>query len=127
MDQIDEVSAELQSVKGESAIAIKLKEGFKENRIILTNHVSYKRILFYLLVLGRNLFKRMAYVVKDSPSSLTRIITTNGSKGNQNLWCKSRPNAFGIGAASLNNKGFFESSLICGFGYLKNLKVNIIF
>lgn len=41
MDQIDEVFAELQSLKGENAIAIKLKEGFKENRLILTNQVQF--------------------------------------------------------------------------------------
>lgn len=50
MDQIDEVSAELQSVKGESAIAIKLKDGFKENRIILTNQVNFTNI--FELILG---------------------------------------------------------------------------
>jgi len=37
MDQIDEVTAELQSIKGESAIIIKLKEGLKEARVILIN------------------------------------------------------------------------------------------
>uniref|UniRef100_A0A914E8L4 G protein-coupled receptor kinase n=1 Tax=Acrobeloides nanus TaxID=290746 RepID=A0A914E8L4_9BILA len=37
MDQIEEVSPELQSVKGEQAIVIKLKEGFKETRVILSN------------------------------------------------------------------------------------------
>ncbi|KAL7078637.1 hypothetical protein ACQ4LE_002080 [Meloidogyne hapla] len=37
MDQIDEVTSELQQIKGESAIVVKLKEGLKENRVILTN------------------------------------------------------------------------------------------
>lgn len=37
MDQIDEVNSELQQVKGESAIVVRLKEGLKENRVILTN------------------------------------------------------------------------------------------
>uniref|UniRef100_A0A915CVK6 G protein-coupled receptor kinase n=1 Tax=Ditylenchus dipsaci TaxID=166011 RepID=A0A915CVK6_9BILA len=37
MDQIDEVAAELQSIKGENAIIIKLKEGFKEAKVILIN------------------------------------------------------------------------------------------
>lgn len=37
MDQIEEVFAELLTVKTESAIGIKLKEGFKETRLILTN------------------------------------------------------------------------------------------
>uniref|UniRef100_A0A914ZG76 G protein-coupled receptor kinase n=1 Tax=Panagrolaimus superbus TaxID=310955 RepID=A0A914ZG76_9BILA len=37
MDQIEEVAAELQQVKGEQTIVIKLKEGFKETKVILTN------------------------------------------------------------------------------------------
>uniref|UniRef100_A0AC34F000 G protein-coupled receptor kinase n=1 Tax=Panagrolaimus sp. ES5 TaxID=591445 RepID=A0AC34F000_9BILA len=37
MDQIEEVAAELQQVKGEQTITIKLKEGFKETKVILTN------------------------------------------------------------------------------------------
>ncbi|KAI6171325.1 G protein-coupled receptor kinase [Aphelenchoides bicaudatus] len=37
MDQIEEVSPDLQSVKGENAIIVRLKEGFKETKIILTN------------------------------------------------------------------------------------------
>uniref|UniRef100_A0A1I7SR88 G protein-coupled receptor kinase n=1 Tax=Bursaphelenchus xylophilus TaxID=6326 RepID=A0A1I7SR88_BURXY len=37
MDQIEEVSADLQQVKGENAIVIRLRDGFKENKIILTN------------------------------------------------------------------------------------------
>lgn len=49
MDQIEEVFAELLTVKTESAIGIKLKEGFKETRLILTNQVNFieKNILFY--------------------------------------------------------------------------------
>ena len=39
MDQIEEVQAELQQVKGEQTIVIKLKEGFKETKVILTNQV----------------------------------------------------------------------------------------
>ena len=39
MDQIEEVQAELQPVKGEQTIVIKLKEGFKETKVILTNQV----------------------------------------------------------------------------------------
>lgn len=39
MDQIEEVSAELQQVKGETAIVVKLKEGLKETKVILTNQV----------------------------------------------------------------------------------------
>ncbi|KAE9553206.1 hypothetical protein FO519_003602 [Halicephalobus sp. NKZ332] len=37
MDQIEDVLAELQQVKGEQTIVIKLKEGFKETKVILTN------------------------------------------------------------------------------------------
>uniref|UniRef100_A0A7E4VXX8 G protein-coupled receptor kinase n=1 Tax=Panagrellus redivivus TaxID=6233 RepID=A0A7E4VXX8_PANRE len=37
MDQIEEVSAELQQVKNEQTIVIKLKDGFKETKVILTN------------------------------------------------------------------------------------------
>ncbi|KAL3116077.1 hypothetical protein niasHT_007377 [Heterodera trifolii] len=37
MDQIEEVSSELQQVKGETAIVVKLKEGLKESKVILTN------------------------------------------------------------------------------------------
>uniref|UniRef100_A0A914HCJ0 G protein-coupled receptor kinase n=1 Tax=Globodera rostochiensis TaxID=31243 RepID=A0A914HCJ0_GLORO len=37
MDQIEEVSSELQQVKGETAIVVKLKEGLKETKVILTN------------------------------------------------------------------------------------------
>ena len=39
MDQIDEVMEELQTVKGETVIVIKLKEGFKETKVILSNKV----------------------------------------------------------------------------------------
>lgn len=39
MDQIDEVSNELQAMKGENCIVIKLKEGLKESKVILTNQV----------------------------------------------------------------------------------------
>lgn len=41
MDQIEDVYAELQTVKGESAIIIKLKEGLKESKVILTNQVAW--------------------------------------------------------------------------------------
>ncbi|MFH4974706.1 hypothetical protein AB6A40_001415 [Gnathostoma spinigerum] len=37
MDQVEDVASELQSVKGENSIVIKLKEGFKESKVILTN------------------------------------------------------------------------------------------
>uniref|UniRef100_A0A914RZV9 PH domain-containing protein n=1 Tax=Parascaris equorum TaxID=6256 RepID=A0A914RZV9_PAREQ len=37
MDQIEDVASELQSVKGENSILIKLKEGLKETKVILTN------------------------------------------------------------------------------------------
>uniref|UniRef100_A0A0K0FEB8 G protein-coupled receptor kinase n=1 Tax=Strongyloides venezuelensis TaxID=75913 RepID=A0A0K0FEB8_STRVS len=37
MDQIEELVPELQTVKGENCIIIKLKEGFKETKVILTN------------------------------------------------------------------------------------------
>ncbi|VDM39985.1 unnamed protein product [Toxocara canis] len=37
MDQIEDVTSELQSVKGENSIVIKLKEGLKETKVILTN------------------------------------------------------------------------------------------
>ena len=40
MDQIDEVIAELQQIKGENAIIIRLKDGFKESKMIITNQVS---------------------------------------------------------------------------------------
>jgi hypothetical protein len=39
MDQIDDVNSELQTVKGENAIIVKLKEGLKESKLILTNQV----------------------------------------------------------------------------------------
>lgn len=44
MDQIEEVSADLQSVKGENCIIVKLKDGFKETKIILTNQVRSNSI-----------------------------------------------------------------------------------
>uniref|UniRef100_A0A915Q803 G protein-coupled receptor kinase n=1 Tax=Setaria digitata TaxID=48799 RepID=A0A915Q803_9BILA len=37
MDQIEDVVADLRSVKGEHSIIVKLKEGFKEGKLILTN------------------------------------------------------------------------------------------
>ncbi|KAK0421219.1 hypothetical protein QR680_015121 [Steinernema hermaphroditum] len=37
MDQIDDVHSDLQTVKGENAIVIKLKDGLKEAKVILTN------------------------------------------------------------------------------------------
>ncbi|KAJ1367795.1 G protein-coupled receptor kinase 2 [Parelaphostrongylus tenuis] len=37
MDQIEDVFADLQTVKGENAIVVKLRDGFKEPRISLTN------------------------------------------------------------------------------------------
>uniref|UniRef100_A0AC35TPN5 G protein-coupled receptor kinase n=1 Tax=Rhabditophanes sp. KR3021 TaxID=114890 RepID=A0AC35TPN5_9BILA len=37
MDQIEELVTSLQTIKGESCIVIKLKEGFKETKVILTN------------------------------------------------------------------------------------------
>ncbi|VDK51223.1 unnamed protein product [Anisakis simplex] len=37
MDQIEDVISELQVVKGENSIVIKLKEGLKETKVILTN------------------------------------------------------------------------------------------
>lgn len=40
MDQIEDVCADLQTVKGENAIVVKLRDGFKEPRISLTNSVS---------------------------------------------------------------------------------------
>lgn len=40
MDQIEDVSAELQTVKGENAIVVKLKDGLKESKLILTNQVE---------------------------------------------------------------------------------------
>lgn len=44
MDQIDEVAVDLQSVKGENAIVIKLKEGqIKETRLLLTTQVPSSR------------------------------------------------------------------------------------
>lgn len=48
MDQIEEVAPELQSVKGEQAIVIKLKEGFKETKIILSNQVFLHPIFYGL-------------------------------------------------------------------------------
>lgn len=41
MDQIEEVAAELQQVKGESAITVRLKDGFKESKVIITNQVRH--------------------------------------------------------------------------------------
>ena len=46
MDQIEEVTAELQQVKGEQTIIIKLKEGFKETKVILTNQVRHFLLFF---------------------------------------------------------------------------------
>uniref|UniRef100_A0A183C449 G protein-coupled receptor kinase n=1 Tax=Globodera pallida TaxID=36090 RepID=A0A183C449_GLOPA len=43
MDQIEEVTSELQQVKGETAIVVKLKEGLKETKVILTNQVTSRR------------------------------------------------------------------------------------
>ncbi|VDK72020.1 unnamed protein product [Litomosoides sigmodontis] len=37
MDQIEDVAADLHNVKGEHSIIVKLKEGFKEQKLILTN------------------------------------------------------------------------------------------
>lgn len=39
MDQIEDVSVDLQNVKGENSIVLKLKEGFKDTKLILTNQV----------------------------------------------------------------------------------------
>lgn len=39
MDQIEDVATELHSVKGENSIVLKLKEGLKETKVILTNQV----------------------------------------------------------------------------------------
>ncbi|VDD92480.1 unnamed protein product [Enterobius vermicularis] len=38
MDQIEDVGPELSPFKGETTIVIKLKEGFKETKLVLTNH-----------------------------------------------------------------------------------------
>lgn len=46
MDQIEEVASELQSVKGENAIIVKLKEGLKEARVILINQVTLTEFFF---------------------------------------------------------------------------------
>lgn len=40
MDQIDDVAAELQPIKGEQCIQVKLKDGLKETKLILTIAVS---------------------------------------------------------------------------------------
>ena len=45
MDQIEDVCADLQTVKGENAIVVKLRDGFKEPRISLTNTVSKRLFL----------------------------------------------------------------------------------
>ncbi|MCP9258207.1 Protein-serine/threonine kinase [Dirofilaria immitis] len=37
MDQIEDVASDLQNVKGEHSIVVKLREGFKEAKLILTN------------------------------------------------------------------------------------------
>lgn len=58
MDQIEEVSAELQSVKGENAIVVKLKEGFKETRVILTNQVN---LICCKEFISHNLFYRTKF------------------------------------------------------------------
>lgn len=42
MDQIEDVCSELQTVKGENAIVVKLKEGLKESKVILTNQVLFQ-------------------------------------------------------------------------------------
>lgn len=39
MDQIEDVATDLQPVKGENSIVVKLKEGLKESKVILTNQV----------------------------------------------------------------------------------------
>ena len=46
MDQIEDVCADLQTVKGENAIVVKLRDGFKEPRISLTNTVSRRLFLW---------------------------------------------------------------------------------
>jgi hypothetical protein len=80
MDQIDEVTSELQQIKGESAIVVKLKEGLKENRVILTNqdeislkewHTSLRTVFIYYYF-----FKFLKY---KGTSSFSRIVTKNGS------------------------------------------------
>ncbi len=40
MDQFDEVHNELITVKGENCIIVKLKDGLKESKVILTNQVT---------------------------------------------------------------------------------------
>ena len=72
MDQIDEVTSELQQVKGESAIVVKLKEGLKENRVILTNqdeislkewHTSLRTVIFkYMIDFYHLLFFRISSI-----------------------------------------------------------------
>lgn len=39
MDQIEDVALDLHNVKGEHSIIVKLREGFKETKLILTNQV----------------------------------------------------------------------------------------
>lgn len=50
MDQIEDVGPELSPFKGETTIVIKLKEGFKETKLVLTNHVSTSALKIMFLI-----------------------------------------------------------------------------
>lgn len=53
MDQVEEVSNDLQTVKGENCIVIKLKEGTnKDTRVILTNQARGKCSRVFIACLG---------------------------------------------------------------------------
>uniref|UniRef100_A0A915LLC0 G protein-coupled receptor kinase n=1 Tax=Meloidogyne javanica TaxID=6303 RepID=A0A915LLC0_MELJA len=78
MDQIDEVTSDLQQVKGESAIVVKLKEGLKENRAHRVSQELLQRM-------GRKAIKIYGVnhdpMLQESerPGSVTRAILNRAS------------------------------------------------
>ncbi len=53
MDQVDDVANDLQMIKGENCIVVRLKDGHKESKVILTNSVS---VFMELITLSRMTF-----------------------------------------------------------------------
>ena len=107
MDQIDEVAAELQQVKGETAIVVKLKEGLKETRVILTNqdeislkewHTSLRTVLRQLISLMMN-----ASPPLQGTPRFTGIAAADGPESHQDIRCQPRPNAARGRAARLRD------------------------
>lgn len=93
MDQIEDVCADLQPVKNENAIVVKLKDGLKEQRISLTNTVGFTNSAQTKQCSGRHFAKRMAHFATNSSQSFDGIDAENGSKSHKNLWRESRSDA----------------------------------